>query len=189
MSDTAIVERIISDAEREARDIIKEAEERAAETVASASERAQRNRQGTEAEIKEKVAAISDGEAASARLDCAKILLGEKRAVIDGVYARALDKLVKLGDAETLRLADKLLKEYADDGDEIVFAENFGCAHDVARLSVVKEKKLKVSPKRAKIDGGFILRGKVCDKDISYGAILAADREENQAQIASELFL
>ncbi|MDE7305790.1 MAG: hypothetical protein K2N33_00200, partial [Clostridia bacterium] len=169
--------------------IIEDAESAAALTVAQASERAERNKRGTEAEIKEKAAAIFDGKAAQARLESAKILLGEKRGVIDNIYGQALKKLVDLNDAETVRLAEKLLRVHAEDGDEILFAENFGCAQDVAKLSVVKEKKLKVSPKKAKIDGGFILRGKVCDKDISYGALLSADREDNQSKIASDLFL
>ena len=189
MSEQSIVERIISDAEEAARKIIEDAESAAAQTVAQASERAERNKQGTEAEIKEKAAAIFDGKAATARLESAKILLGEKRGVIDSVYNQALQKLISLSDAETVRFADKLLHTHAEEGDEIVFAENFKCVQDVAKLSVVKEKKLKVSPKKVKIDGGFILRGKLCDKDISYGAILAADREENQAKIAAQLFI
>lgn len=189
MSEQAIVERIISDAEQEARRIIESAESAAAQTVAQASERAGRNRQGAEAEIKEKSDAIFDGKAAQARLEAAKILLGEKRGVIDEIYGQALKKLISLSDAETVRFAEKLLRAHAEDGDEIAFAESFKCVQDVARLSVVKEKKLKVSPKRVKKDGGFVLRGRVCDKDISYGAILAADREEHQAEIAAALFL
>ena len=47
MNEQAIVERIISDAEEEARAIIKEAEARFAQTVAAANERAERNRRGT----------------------------------------------------------------------------------------------------------------------------------------------
>ena len=188
MSGQSIVDRIISDAGDEARKIIENAESAAAQTVAFANERAERNRLGTEAEIKEKATAISDGKAAQARLECAKILLGEKRGVIDRVYAQALEKLISLSDGETVRFADRLLREYAENGDEILFAENFRCVQDVAKLSVVKEKKLKVSPKKVKIDGGFILRGKVSDKDISYGALLSADREERQAEIAAKLF-
>ncbi len=38
------------------------------------------------------------------------------------------------------------------------------------------------------LGGGFILKGKSCDKDVSYGAMLAADREERVAEIAAQLF-
>ena len=143
MNEQAIVERIISDAEEEARAIIKEAEARFAQTVAAANGRAERNRRGTEAEVRAKAVAVSDGKAASARLDGAKILLGEKRGVIEEVYARALKKLVGLGEKETLYLSARLLGDYAEEGDEIVFAENCPFAQNVAALPVGKEKSLK----------------------------------------------
>ena len=188
MSEKAIIERIISDAEEEARAIIKEAEERADATVAEANIRAERNRCGTEAEVKAKAQSISDGKAAAARLDGAKILLGEKRGVIDAVYARALEKLLSLSERETLYLCTRLLNEHAEEGDELVFADNFKHAKAVAALPVVKEKKLKVSTKHATLDGGFMLCGKNSDKNLSYGAILAMDREEKQSEIASAIF-
>ena len=188
MSEQAIVERIISDAEEEARAIINEAEERAKATVAEANVRAERNRKGTEAEVKAKAESICDGKAAAARLDGAKILLAEKRGVIDQVYARALEKLLNLSERETVFLCTRLLEEHAEEGDELVFADNFRYAQAVSALPLVKEKKLKVSSKRATLDGGFMLCGKNSDKSLSYGAILAMDREEKQAEIASVIF-
>ena len=188
MNEQAIVERIISDAEQEAKNIISEAEARATQTVSEANEKAQRNRLGTEAEVKEKVKGILDGKAATARLDGSKILLGEKRGVIDEIYARALKQLNEMGKAEALRLAERLLSEHAEEGDEIVFAENYRFAQEVAGLDIVKEKNLRVSPARAAYDGGFVLRGKNSDKNLSYGAILSADREEMQAEIAAKIF-
>ncbi len=188
MSEQAIVERIISDAEEEARAIIKEAEERAKATVADATTDAERNRLGTQAEVKAKAESIFDGKAAVARLDGAKILLAEKRGVIDEIYARALEKLLNMSEKETLSLCTRLLTEHAEEGDELVFADSFRYAQAVSALPVVKQKKLKVSTKRAKLDGGFMLCGKNSDKNLSYGAILAMDREEQQAQIASVIF-
>lgn len=189
MSEQSIVERILYDADMEARTVISEAEKKAAETVALASERAKRNKEGALAEAKEKATAILDGKAASARLECSKILLGEKRSVIDAVYLRALKQLNALNKTESVRLAEGLLTQYAEAGDEIVFAENYSFAPDVSKLSVVRERKLKVSSKTANLDGGFILRGKDCDKNISYGALLAEDREKHQSEIAAKLFI
>ena len=87
-----------------------------------------------------------------------------------------------------LYLAEKLLKAYADDGDEIIFAENYRYAQEVMKLPVVKEKNLKQSSKTAKIDGGFTLCGVNSDKNLSYGSLLSADREERQAEIALQIF-
>lgn len=188
MGKQAIVERILSDANAEAQAIITEAEEKAAAIIADAQTKAQREKLGTEAIVAEKSKAILDGKAATARLDSAKILLAEKRRVLDAVYQKALEQLVKLGQKETLKLAETLLCAYAEQGDEIVFADNFAYKAQVGVLSVIKEKGLKVSHKTADIGGGFILIGKNSDKDLSYGALLAIDREEHQAQIAAKIF-
>lgn len=188
MSEQAIVQRIISDAEEEAKGIIAEAERRAEQTVAEANLRAERNTKGCEAEIKERVNGILDGKAAAARLDCAKIMLGEKRAAIDEIYSLALNKLNSLNKADALSIAEKLLSRHAEEGDEIIFAENYKYAKEVLALPVVKDKKLKASNDKKNIDGGFILCGKSSDKDLSYGSLLKADRESNQAEIALNLF-
>lgn len=189
MNEQAIVDRIISDAQKEAEAIIAEAERKAEQTVLQASLNAERVKKGVQAEVKQKTDGIFDGKAATARLDGAKILLGEKRGVIDEVYARALAGLNDLKEGDALYLAGKLLASYAEEGDEIVFAKNYRYSKGVSALPVVKEKGLKVSPAQADIDGGFILVGKNSDKDLSYGALLSSDREQNQADIASRIFI
>ncbi len=188
MSKEAILERIISDAQAAADATVAEAEGRAAEIIAEAEARAARDRQGTSAIIAERSKAIADGKAAAARLDAAKVMLAAKRGVIDEVYARALEKLKALPQKDAVRLAEGLLLSYAEDGDELVFATNFAYKAQVLKLAVVAEKNLKNSGKTADIDGGFILIGKNSDKDLSYGALLALDREERQAEIAAKLF-
>lgn len=188
MSEQAIVDRIISDAEREAENIVENAEKRAAAIIAEAEERAKKRLAGEKQAADERAKSILDGKSATARLDSAKILLSEKRKVIDEIYSRALSGLTALSKAETLHLLGRLLAEHAEEGDEIVFAENFRYAEDAAKLDAVREKKLKVSSKKAAIDGGCMLIGKNCDKNLSYSALLASDREEYQAAIAANIF-
>lgn len=188
MSKEAIVERIIADAEAEAQAIIAEAEEKAAASDVAASAQAEKRRAESERETSEKCASISEGKAATARLDSAKVLLGEKRRVINTIYARAYDSLLHLGREECLRLTEQLLAQYASEGDEIVFAANYPYASDAAKLPVVRKKKLSVSAETAQIEGGFLLRGALSDTDLSFGALLAEDREEHQAELAAELF-
>ena len=188
MSEQAIVEKIIADAKQEAQAIIADAEKKAEGTILAANERAERRKQGESKAAERRAESILEGKAATARLDCAKILLGEKRAVIDEVYARALKSLQSLGKAESVHLVSKLLEEYAEEGDEVIFAENFKYAPEASKLEIVKEKKLKISAKKANIDGGLLLVGKTSDKDLSFGALLSADREEHQAEIAAKIF-
>ena len=188
MSKESIVERIISDAEKEAENIISQAESRAEQTVQEADLRAERKLAGVKAEVAQKVKAILDGKAATARLDGAKAELAEKRRVIDVVYKNALEALVELDKKSSLALAERLLTEFADEGDEIVFATNYKYFAEVSKLDIVKEKKLKIASGKSALDGGFILKGKTSDKDVSYGALLQFDREEYQAEIAAAVF-
>lgn len=188
MGKQEIIERILSEAEAEAAEILRSANVRAEEIIAAANARAASERAGVVEEAGARAKRISDGKAASARLDSAKILLAEKRRVIDEIYARALNRLLKMKEAEALKFLEKLLLSHAEEGDEIVFAKNFAYAKGAAALPVIKERKLKISGDFAEIEGGCILRGKLCDKDLSYGALLNADKDEYQAEIAAKLF-
>lgn len=188
MGKEEIVNRIISDAEAEAEEIIRAAGARAAEITSAAEKRALSERAEAEEEAAARAKRISDGRAAAARLDSAKILLGEKRRVIEEIYARALKKLQSLGEKEALALINGLLLQYAEEGDEVVFAQNFKYVQKAAALPVISQKKLTVSKERPQFSGGCILRGKNSDKDLSYAALLNADMEEHQAEMAAKLF-
>ncbi len=188
MGTQQVVERILSDAQAEARVIVESAEEKAAKMLADASSRAETSNRQAEAEMKEKRKSILEKKAAAARLDSAKILLAEKRNVIDKLYEKALEKLLALSKEDCLRLTERLLENYAETEDEIFFAENYPYVAEVTHLPVFTAKALRVSPQKLPLDGGMRLRGEKSDKDLSYGALLAVDREEYQSVLAKELF-
>ncbi len=182
------MERILSDARSEAEAMLKAAEEKAAALKSETFARASALKKETEEEMKAYSLSVHEKKAASARLESSKILLKEKRKVIDRVYDLALLRLVHLDKESCLLMSERLLNEYAEEGDEIFFAENFPYADAVKILPVVLERKLKISSQRVKISGGFKLVGIRSDKDLSYDALLAADRERNQAALALEIF-
>ena len=183
-----IVTRILSDAEAEAAEIVRAAEERAREITAAAKARAAEDMAEAKAEASERARRILEGKAAAARLESAKILLAEKRKIMDGIYAGALEKLLTLSERDSLKLIENLLDENAEEGDVIVLAKNFKYALGVEKLPVIKSRGLTLSKERADISGGCLLRGKKSDKDLSYAALLNADKEEYQADIAFNLF-
>ena len=188
MSKESIVERILSDADAECEAIIGAANARGEEIVAAATARADSERQETETELNALSKRILEVNAATARLDSAKVLLAEKRRVIESIYARALERLLSLGERESLALLERLLRENAEEGDEIVFDEGYPYREGAAKLPIVKKLKLTVSADSLKLGGGCILRGKRCDKDLSYSALLSADAEAHQAELAAKLF-
>ena len=188
MGTEQIVNKILFDAKEGAAAIIADAESKAAKLLADASLRAESLRATTETEVAEKRKSILEKRAADARLDGAKLLLKEKRKVLDAVYDEALGRLLESSKEEQIRLIDTLLKAYAEEGDEVCFANNFRYAEEVKILPIVKEKKLVFAKEGVALDGGLRLRGKISDKDLSFGALLAADRENYQAELAAKIF-
>lgn len=182
-----IVNTILADAEREAQATIAEAQKKAAEIRAAAEKEAKALLDGAQAETDLRAKAICDGKEASARLDGAKILLAEKRRVIALVYARAYEKLLALGEKESISLFERLLKENAREGDELVLPAKFRYRAALEKSDVVVRKKLSIAAD-ANIEGGFYLRGKNADVDLTYASLLAQDSEEHQSEIAFALF-
>jgi vacuolar-type H+-ATPase subunit E/Vma4 len=188
MSKELIRERILSDATAEAQAIEQSAKEKGDEIIALAMKKAEQERHDTETEAKEKFDSVQEKRAAAARLETSKIWLAEKRKVIDSIYTLALERLVTLDKEDAVLLSERLLTKYAEKGDEIVFAENFKFVTEIALLPIVEELGLTISKERIKLSGGFLLKGVKADKDLSYTALLSADREAHQAELAREIF-
>lgn len=193
MSVESIVERIRSDGKTEAEAILAAGKRKAEETENGAKAEAERLRRETESDVEKRAAAVAAHFAATARLDVKKIMLAARKKAVENVYAEAKKRLIDLGEEETLALFNRLLCLYAEEGDAVIFADGFRYTDGVKLLPVFAEKKLKAVSDGAafagvKIDGGLYLAGKTADKDLSFDALLKADREENESRIAAELF-
>ena len=193
MSVESIVERIRSDGKTEAEAILAAGKRKAEETENGAKAEAERLRRETESDVEKRAAAVAAHFAATARLDVEKIMLAARKKAVENVYAEAKKRLIDLGEEETLALFNRLLCLYAEEGDAVIFADGFRYTEGVKLLPVFAEKKLKAVSDGAafagvKIDGGLYLAGKTADKDLSFDALLKADREENESRIAAELF-
>lgn len=195
MSVESIVERIRCEGKAEAESILAAGKKKADETENGAKAEAERLRRETESDVEKRAAAVAAHYAATARLDVKKIMLAARKKAVENVYAEAKARLKGLEKEETLSLFDRLLKTYAEEGDRVIFAEDFKYVAAVKLLPVFAEKKLKiVSGGEAKtlaggnFDGGLYLSGDTADKDLSFGALLKADREKYEASIAAELF-
>lgn len=193
MSVESIVERIRSDGKTEAEAILAAGKRKAEETENGAKAEAERLRRETESDVEKRAAAVAAHFAATARLDVKKIMLAARKKAVENVYAEAKKRLIDLGEEETLTLFNRLLCLYAEEGDAVIFADGFRYTEGVKLLPVFAEKKLKAVSDGAafagvKIDGGLYLAGTTADKDLSFDALLKADREENESRIAAELF-
>lgn len=192
MSVESIVDKIHSDGHAEAESILFAAQKKADEIILSAKTEAEKYRQEVEADVEKRTRSIAEHYAATARLDVKKIRLAAKRRAVAEVYAMAKEKLLSLSEEDALNLLDRLLKTYAEEGDKVAFLGEFKYAKRAELLPVFAEKKLSVIPadrlQGVKADGGVYLVGKNADKNLSFDALLKADFEEHQTEIAESLF-
>lgn len=188
MGTTDIANKILSDAREEADEALKKAQGKAREILEKAERDAEQKKAESLAFGKKQAEDIAERKAASARLECAKIELAERHRVIDGIYERALKKLVELSKEDCLAFTAKLLEEYAEAGDEVYFAENYLYAQSVKTLPVVAKKQLKISTKRLDIQGGFVLKGEKSDKDLSYEKLLLEDKQEFSGKVLTRFY-
>ena len=191
MSVESIVEKIRSDGRAEAENLLTFGRKKADEIENGAKESAEKLRRETEADVQKRAESIAERYAAAARLEVKKIRLAARKRAVEAVYEKAKQRLQKLSEEETLRLFNRLLCTYAEEGDKVIFADNFAYEKSVKLLPVFAEKKLSVisaAQKSVKIDGGMYLTGKIADKDLSFDALLKADMEENESKVASAIF-
>ena len=191
MSVESIVEKIRSDGRAEAENLLAFGRKKADEIENGAKESAEKLRRETEADVQKRAESIAERYAAAARLEVKKIRLAARKRAVEAVYEKAKQRLQKLSEEETLRLFNRLLCAYAEEGDKVIFADNFAYEKSVKLLPVFAEKKLSVisaAQKSVQIDGGMYLTGKTADKDLSFDALLKADMEENESQVASAIF-
>jgi V/A-type H+-transporting ATPase subunit E len=188
MSKQEIIERILSDANAQAEAIVKAANVKAAELLSAAEDYAKRESAETEAECKAYQQDLFEKRAAAARLEGAKIALSEKRSLLDYVYAQALSRLKSLPKEDMLSLYAMLLEKYAETGDVVHFAQGFPYVAEVTDLPVFAAKGLSVSSVPANVDGGMLLVGVKADKDLSFSALIAQDKEAHLSSLAAEIF-
>lgn len=123
------------------------------------------------------------------KLDKRKIVLSTKQEIIGQILDKVLIKLQSLEKSEYLVLIKKLLEKNAETGDQIVFAcDNKIGKKDLEKLDIVKDKKLTFCDKTGDFKGGIMLIGKVCDKDLSFKALIDEDKENIINKITVELF-
>ncbi len=185
----AIIARIIGDAKNKAEVLLRDADTNVAESEREAKEwiadylKAQRKLLAEEAEN------VVTRRKTVAELDCRKVALSAKQAVISEVFERALQSAESFPEVKYLEIVEKLCNENAEEGDTLILAASAPLKEtDIAKLPVFKEKKLKFGGTSDKFRGGIMLVNDVCDKDLSFKALLDNKKDELEAEIAAALF-
>lgn len=132
-------------------------------------------------------------------------LLSAKSEMIDRAFALALDKLCALGEAEYRELFTRLLKDAVNERLETRRrnADEFGDIyegdtaftiitneHDAALAAAVSDgigAKVTLSPERAAIRGGFILRGGDIEVNCSLEVLVSGLRDKLEGEVCRAL--
>ena len=181
-----LIDRIIADANEAAGKILADAEatiggireSRDAE-IAMRAEKAQKERE-------QKIGVILNGCRTRAELDGRKETLRAKRALLDGVFDEAYNRMLALSNEKREAMYLSLLKKEAKANDTVVPAKV-----DRGVLGVVVKKlpfSVKLSDRDADAEAGFVLLGDGYEKDCSMKAILRELRDAEETNVAKALF-
>ena len=189
MAKQELLDKIIGDAEERAREIISEAEAKSAAMIAAAEEE-----RAALLETARKVSSAAAPEVirrrkAMAELEGRKLVLEEKQKLISDTYRKALLAIKESDRYEALLVG--MILSVAEDGDSVVFASSDYDRLDRKKILADAMKKgnirLTESAEKGDFDGGIVLRGKSCDKNLSLEVELDTIRSEENST-AKQLF-
>lgn len=182
-----LAERIVTDAQEEARALLQEAES-ASEFIRHEGDKAVSARKAELNSQKETaVRSLVSGYQTRATLDGKKDALRKKRIIIDSAFTRAYSAMLALDAEKRKSICQRMLAEQAEGGETVLPAQADRAAL-VALISAMPEKKLAISNDTASIDGGFILLGNGYEKDCSFRSLLATVRDAEETAVYQLLF-
>jgi len=195
MDTEQVTQRILADANQEARQIKQQAQEK------EHNEQEKLNQQL--AEFNKKTGQLAKKAAdekkmhllASARMDIARLSLAEKRKILDEVFDNARQKLLHLPDQDYRELITRLMKSVVETGDEQVILDKKETRIDNdfiqwinSEISSDKKGNLSLSEQRGDLGGGFILKRAKIKTNVSFDVLLNQTRQELEGRLAKELF-
>lgn len=187
----AIINSIISSAERSAESIVSDAiAEKDALLERVRNDLSRKESEELERAMREAELTV-ERRMTIAALDSKKLALAAKQEVIDKVYDSAVAKVLNMTDNVYREFIGGFVEKYADNGDEIIIAER-----DVKRLhydwaeSLARKlnKNITLSSKFHKGRGGVILSGAKCDKNLTLEALVKEVRPQTESAVAQKLF-
>lgn len=190
MSKEAIIEKILSDADVQARTTVEEAEKKADEILALAAEQCKSYLAKSKSETDRAVKEVAERAETVAELDARKMLLRAKSAVLDEVFALAIEKARALDKATYKKIIVGMLN-FAENGDKVtVSAREKGIVTKKLVDDVAKAKgiKLTLNDKEGDFDGGIILTSDGIDKNFTLDVEFALLRDAAEAETAKKIF-
>ena len=182
-----LAERIVTDAQDEARAVLAEAQT-AAQGILRESEKAVSVRKAElNSQKNNAVTSLVSGYQTRAMLDAKKDALRKKRVVIDSAFTLAYEAMLSLDTEKRKSICKSMLLSQAEGGETVLPAAQDRVAV-AALIAAMPDKKLTLASGTAAIDGGFILLGDGYEKDCSFRSLLSTIRDAEETAVYQLLF-
>ncbi len=182
-----LAERIVTDAQDEARAVLAEAQT-AAQGILRESEKAVSVRKAElNSQKNNAVTSLVSGYQTRAMLDAKKDALRKKRVVIDSAFTLAYEAMLSLDTEKRKSICKSMLLSQAEGGETVLPAAQDRAAV-AALIAAMPDKKLTLASGTAAIDGGFILLGDGYEKDCSFRSLLSTIRDAEETAVYQLLF-
>lgn len=191
MEGKELTDRILNEARAKADEIISAAEKKREDTLREAQSVLDKKRDEVLAACDEECKQIVSRRVMLAKLDANKSVLSAKQELINEVFDKAAWEIVHLSDNVYRDFVSSLVKEYAEDGDEIIISQNDRKRLDAEWFNSVAMacgKKIRLSEETHSSLGGVILRGKTYDKNLTVAALTEEVKKDAEPEIAAKLF-
>ena len=187
-----IIQRLNSDAKAETDALLDKARQDAAAITARCQAQADKETVDLAARNQRAAAEREERLVSAAQMEARKTILAAKQAVMEEVYAKALEKLRSLPQDRTVEVLASLLNEAAPQGKgEVLFSaqdrETVGRAA-VDAANAQNGGQLTLSGETANIPGGFILRNGSIEVNCAYDTLIRLQKTETAGQVARQLF-
>jgi V/A-type H+-transporting ATPase subunit E len=188
--------KIVSDAEDEARKIVEEGEAEARSVKEEAGARIRKINADFAAKAKSQAEEYISRQISLRELEARKAVLAEKGALIDEVFNKALEELRNRDRKGGYALTHKLLIDAIEAGDEeIVLSPEDKQAIGAAFVETLngelrkagKRGEVKIAEETREIRGGFILKRGRTETNASFDTLLAMLRDDIETEVANIL--
>lgn len=187
-----IIQRLNTDAKAETDALLDKARQDAAAITARCQAQADKETADLAARNQRAAAEREERLVSAAQMEARKTILAAKQAVMEEVYAKALEKLRSLPQDRAVEVLASLLNEAAPQGKgEVLFSaqdrETVGRAA-VDAANAQNGGQLTLSGETANIPGGFILRNGSIEVNCAYDTLIRLQKTETAGQVARQLF-
>ena len=187
-----IIQRLNTDAKAETDALLDKARQDAAAMTARCQAQADKETVDLAARNQRAAAEREERLVSAAQMEARKTILAAKQAVMEEVYAKALEKLRSLPQDRAVEVLASLLNEAAPQGKgEVLFSaqdrETVGRAA-VDAANAQNGGQLTLSGETANIPGGFILRNGSIEVNCAYDTLIRLQKTETAGQVARQLF-